>query len=53
MEKKEAIIDFDNAISINPNYKLAYDYRAVIKFQLGQDEEALKDQEKASELSNH
>lgn len=46
----EAIIQFDKAINLNPNYTEAYGDRGASKANLGQYEEAIADYQKAEEL---
>ena len=47
---EEAILNYDKAIELKPNYAVAYNNRGVAKQELGRHEEAILDLDKAIEL---
>lgn len=47
---KDAIVNFDKAIGLNPNYTEAYGYRGESKANLGQYDSAISDYQKAENL---
>ncbi len=47
---EEAILNYDKAIELKPNYAVAYNNRGVAKQELGRHEDALPDLDKAIEL---
>ena len=46
----DALIQFDRAINLNPNYTVAYGYRGDSKVNVGQYETAISDYQKAEDL---
>jgi tetratricopeptide (TPR) repeat protein len=46
-DDRGAILDYDKAIDINPQYALAYSNRGILKSNLGDNKEALFDHDKA------
>jgi hypothetical protein len=50
-QNDEALIQYDKAIQINPNYAEAYNNKGVILFECHQYQEALKQYDKAIELN--
>ena len=49
-QKEKALADFNQAITLNPNFAIAYYNRGVIYFQLENISQCKKDLEKASSL---
>ena len=50
-DKKGAIVDYDKAIQLNPNYSLAYNNRGLAKSALGDKKGAIVDYDKAIQLN--
>jgi tetratricopeptide (TPR) repeat protein len=51
-EYSKAIEDYSRAISINPNYSMAYNSRGVVYSMIGNREKAIADYRKACQLEN-
>ncbi len=51
-DKKGAIIDYDQAIKLNPNFSTAYSNRGIAKFELGDKVGAITDFEQAIKIDS-
>ena len=52
MRYDEALLDFDAAIRIDPEYASAYDWRAAAHDKLGNEAQKIADRQKACSIDN-